>query len=272
MSTLKQRKTAAAEGAATPAPHAPDQPVEKDAAPAKKEQAQKAAGAQKTWLQFLGEHPEICLTLVCTLLCAVTLWYLSRDDGKPRLFDPEALKLYDGKKNAPMYLAILGSVFDVTKGRKKYDGEKGYGFFIGKDATRAFITGDFKNDLNDQIKEYIFKGYVVGAFYNQDGKPNRILRRAEEQAVKAKSEEEAMAEIERQWPACNVRWSEAEGGTVWCDGGAYPRKLFGQLPGGKPTTRCACFKELGWSDLRQVYPGCAPDATTCKVEQEKTKA
>lgn len=39
-----------------------------------------------------------------------------------RLFDPEALKLYDGKKNAPMYLAILGSVFDVTKGRKKYDG------------------------------------------------------------------------------------------------------------------------------------------------------
>lgn len=60
-------------------------------------------------------------------------------------------------------------------------------------------------------QEYIFKGYVVGAFYNQDGKPNRILRRAEEQAVKAKSEEEAMAEIERQWPACNVRWSEAEG-------------------------------------------------------------
>ena len=39
---------------------------------------------------------------------------------------------------------------------------------------------------------------------------------------------------------------------MWCDGGAYPRKLFGQLPGGKPTTRCACFKELGWSDLRQV--------------------
>lgn len=52
---------------------------------------------------------------------------------------------------------------------------------------------------------------------------------------------------------------------MWCEDGAYPRKVFLQLPGGKPTTKCACFKELGWSDLRQVYEGCAPDAHSCKV-------
>jgi hypothetical protein len=52
---------------------------------------------------------------------------------------------------------------------------------------------------------------------------------------------------------------------VWCDGDAYPRKVFTQLPGGKPTTKCACFEDLGWSDIRQIYPDCAPDAHSCKV-------
>ena len=42
------------------------------------------------------------------------------------------------------------------------------------------------------------------------------------------------------------------GGFVWCDSGQHPRKIFSQLPGGKPTTFCACFKEVGWSDVRQV--------------------
>lgn len=58
------------------------------------------------------------------------------------------------------------------------------------------------------------------------------------------------------------------GGTVWCDAGAYPRRVFTQDANNRPMTRCLCFKELGWSDLRQVYSGCKPDAHECKVAKD----
>lgn len=38
-------------------------------------------------------------------------------------------------------LAILGQVFDVTKGRRHYGKDGGYSFFAGKDASRAYVTG-----------------------------------------------------------------------------------------------------------------------------------
>ncbi|KXZ41727.1 hypothetical protein GPECTOR_302g822 [Gonium pectorale] len=200
------------------------------------------------------------------------------------LFNEESLARYNGKSDSPLYLVILGEVFDVTKGRRHYDSDKGYGCFIGRDSTRAFITGDFENDRTDDVtdftpeqlkglvewrafyhKQYTFKGRLVGRFYDVRGRPTRALLAVEEQAAKARSEEELQREWEAQWPACSVRWTQAEGGTVWCDDGAYPRKVLTQLPGGNPTTRCACFKEIGWSDVRQVYPGCAPDASQCSV-------
>jgi hypothetical protein len=44
----------------------------------------------------------------------------------------------------------------------------------------------------------------------------------------------------------------AAGGSVWCDEGMYPRKLFVEMKGGRAVWRCACFKEMGWSDVRKV--------------------
>jgi hypothetical protein len=44
----------------------------------------------------------------------------------------------------------------------------------------------------------------------------------------------------------------AAGGSVWCDSDMYPRKLFVEMKGGRAVWRCACFKELGWSDVRKV--------------------
>jgi hypothetical protein len=54
---------------------------------------------------------------------------------------------------------------------------------------------------------------------------------------------------------CVTVWSLFQppaGGRVWCDGGLYPRKLYVNMVNGQPNWRCACFKELGWSDIRQV--------------------
>lgn len=44
----------------------------------------------------------------------------------------------------PIYLAILGRVYNVD-GKKEYYGPgKSYHHFAGRDATRAFTTGDFQ--------------------------------------------------------------------------------------------------------------------------------
>jgi hypothetical protein len=48
-------------------------------------------------------------------------------------------------------LAISGNVFDVTAG-KAYGKDGGYHFFSGKDASRAYITGCFKDDLTHDLR------------------------------------------------------------------------------------------------------------------------
>jgi len=53
------------------------------------------------------------------------------DLGNVQLFTKEELSKFTGEENTRVYLAILGEVFDVTKGRKHYQKGGGYGFFSG---------------------------------------------------------------------------------------------------------------------------------------------
>ena len=48
-----------------------------------------------------------------------------------RLFTKEELSTFTGVDNGDVYLAILGEVFDVTKGRRHYGVGGGYEFFSG---------------------------------------------------------------------------------------------------------------------------------------------
>jgi hypothetical protein len=75
-----------------------------------------------------------------------------------KLLTAEQLKKFDSSDpDEPIYLAVLGRVFDVTRGfilsfvgsiylivfRKKHYTKKkgGYGLFAGRDGSRAFVTG-----------------------------------------------------------------------------------------------------------------------------------
>jgi len=51
-----------------------------------------------------------------------------------------------------LYLSIVGHVFNVTAGRRFYGGNTGYAFFAGRDATRAFATGNFEDQ--DLVEEF----------------------------------------------------------------------------------------------------------------------
>ncbi|KAF3907006.1 Neudesin [Arthrobotrys entomopaga] len=94
---------------------------------------------------------------------------------KPIYMDEATLRLYNGTdESLPIYLSINCTIYDVTKGRAKYGPGGGYSFFAGRDASRAYITGDFKNDLTwdvsgideDRVKRSL--GHWAGFFKNHE--------------------------------------------------------------------------------------------------------
>ncbi|KFO75654.1 Neuferricin, partial [Cuculus canorus] len=141
----------------------------------------------------------------------------------------------------------------------------------GRDATRAFATGDFTpTGLVDDISglspgellavqswlsfysnNYDAVGKLVGRFYDENGAPTEALRQAEaaiEEALMLKAESE---QRKQQFPPCNSEWSSATGSRFWCsresggvnrDWTGVPRKLF--QPGSKGS-RCVCVRTAG---------------------------
>eukprot|EP01137_Pigoraptor_chileana_P021359 Opistho-2@84941 len=68
-------------------------------------------------------------------------------------FSPSELSQYDGSDpTKPIYLAIMDRVYDVTAGKNTYGPGGSYSHFAGKDASRAFVTGNFKKDLTRDLR------------------------------------------------------------------------------------------------------------------------
>eukprot|EP00957_Ditylum_brightwellii_P031990 2425604-Ditylum_brightwellii.AAC.1 len=53
---------------------------------------------------------------------------------------------YDESNSSPLYLSIMGRIYDVTAGSNFYGPGGQYHSFVGKDATRAFATGCLKEE------------------------------------------------------------------------------------------------------------------------------
>lgn len=139
---------------------------------------------------------------------------------------------------SPIWLSILGQVYDVDKGKDNFYGpEGGYNFFAGRDGTRAFVSGNFTDDgLIEDIydlspkecqdlknwardtydAEYTFVGKLIGGFYNEHGEPTEMHHELERQVEKAKNLDVLRKEEEQQFPPCNSRWNAREGGWVYC--------------------------------------------------------
>lgn len=60
-------------------------------------------------------------------------------------FTPEELSKYDGTVDSkPVYVAVKGTIFDVTPRKEMYSPGKGYSIFAGKDASRALGMSSLK--------------------------------------------------------------------------------------------------------------------------------
>ncbi|KAF2395984.1 cytochrome b5 [Trichodelitschia bisporula] len=94
---------------------------------------------------------------------AAVMSYLS---GPVRL-TPAQLALYDGTDpSKPIYVGLNGSIYDVSASANTYGPDGSYHFFAGRDASRAFVTGCFDEDLTPDLRgvEMMFvpKGEVEG--------------------------------------------------------------------------------------------------------------
>ena len=66
---------------------------------------------------------------------------------------PAELARYDGSNpDLPVYLAINGTIFDVSAGRHTYGPGGSYHHFAGRDASRGFVTGCFAQDTTADLR------------------------------------------------------------------------------------------------------------------------
>jgi len=64
-----------------------------------------------------------------------------------KTYTPVSLRPYNGANNAPVFLAVRGRVFDVTRGRNFYGPGGPYENFAGRDASRGLAFGSFDEKM-----------------------------------------------------------------------------------------------------------------------------
>ena len=191
--------------------------------------------------------------------------------SKVKVFTREELSKYKGENGGDIYLAIAGSVYDVSSGRRHYGPGGGYSFFSGIDGSAAFVTGEFNekglvddiSELSNQdilglenwklffAKDYKFVGIVEGAFYDRDGEMRNMMRVYMRKLEAAKLEKDLLDNDKLLFPPCNSEWSQGQGGRVWCsnksggvtrDWAGVPRMYYAV---GSSKPRCACIRTTG---------------------------
>ncbi|XP_078535809.1 neuferricin [Lissotriton helveticus] len=196
----------------------------------------------------------------------------SPKEAPDRLLTSTELGRYTGTEGSHgLYLALLGEVFDVQRGHKHYGPGGSYSFFAGRDASRAYVTGDFtetglvddvsglsplemvsvKNWLSFYHKNYVYIGKLVGRYYDESGRATEALKAADEVAEEGLKQNAQSEEEKKHFPPCNSEWTSSTGTRVWCSkqsGGVerdwvgVPRKLY--KPGAKDH-RCVCVRTTG---------------------------
>lgn len=77
---------------------------------------------------------------------------MSFQSGPINLTEKELLA-FDGRDDSkPLYLAINGTIYDVSNGRRMYGPGGSYNVFAGHDAARGFVTGCFEEDRTADLR------------------------------------------------------------------------------------------------------------------------
>uniref|UniRef100_A0A6M2DF14 Putative heme/steroid binding protein n=1 Tax=Xenopsylla cheopis TaxID=163159 RepID=A0A6M2DF14_XENCH len=219
-------------------------------------------------------------------------WGSSVIDASQKMYTEKELSRYNGAPGSRgLYLAILGQVFDVEKGAKHYGPDGSYNVFAGRDASKAFITGEFENLIDNDVltledkdiialrswlgfyyQEYKFVGRLIGQFYDSKGHETVYLEQFEQKVIEAELKEKENKRLVKQYPACNIEWSEGVGTKYWCSnksGGqqrdwvGFPRQIFDPNAN---TQRCICVQSPSVSATQyKKYENCDDSSEVCFV-------
>ncbi|XP_072943344.1 neuferricin [Epargyreus clarus] len=252
---------------------------------------------------FLRKHLKIIVTIAVTIVAILCRKYISYfsliDEVKVEnksvpIFSPDQLKKYNGIDESNLYLAVMGVIFDVTQSEKHYGKGAPYNYFVGKDGSRGFVTGKFKDESEEKDhildltcnelltmldwrktfrEKYPAVGLLAGRYYDKYGKDTNYLKVLKERVQKCKEDKDRAKKEEAIYPPCNISWSEDEGSKVWCtksSGGVIrnwvgvPRQLF--TPGDEKP-RCVCIQlDKGNSSQLKKYDGCPDTSEECLVQ------
>ncbi|KAG6448337.1 neuferricin [Manduca sexta] len=209
-----------------------------------------------------------------------------------KVFLPDELLEYKGVVKRNLYVAVLGTVFDVTKGKKHYGKDSPYHYFTGKDGSRALVTGDFKDESENRDhtldlscddlltlvnwrstfrKKYKYVGVLNGRYFDKYGKKTAYYQDVIKKVEQCKQEKETAKRKELEYPPCNMEWSEDRGTKVWCslNSGGITRNWVGvprqYYEPGEDKPRCVCIKDdyNVPAGLLKEYDNCAKTSTTC---------
>lgn len=199
-----------------------------------------------------------------------------------KVFSKAELAAYDGVAREEIFMSIMGQVFDVTQGARFYQHRTGgYDFFAATDGSLAFVTGDFKENVTDDVSsltptqlyqlsgwvtdtyhaKYVYKGLLDGYFYDSRGRETENMRRIQMLIAQEEIDMKKRKEDEKLYPKCNSKRAKGVN-LVWCVGQRVPRKR--SIYGG--AERCACIVDADAADADQhnvQYPNCPRTNSTC---------
>lgn len=211
-----------------------------------------------------------------------------------RLFTEQELAEYDGREGSKgLYLVILGYVYDVQKGVKHYGPGEAYNMFVGHDASRSFISGDFEeyspelsdvssltdSELKSIVKwksfydeNYTYKGKLIGRYFDERGELTEYHKVVLKRVARAEAEE---AKPRQEFPSCNVEWKQETGTKVWCSSRSGDGVERGWV--GKPrryakqedkSPYCVCVPDGTESDALVPFENCNASSESCYVKEE----
>ncbi len=109
----------------------------------------------------------------------------------PVYLTPAELATYDGTdETKPLYLAINGTIYDVSSNRRTYGPGGSYRYFAGVDAARSYVTGCFAEDRTADMR-----GVEEMYLPLDDPEVDSHWRPAELAALKEKERAEALKRV-----------------------------------------------------------------------------
>ncbi|POS85807.1 hypothetical protein EPUL_002678 [Erysiphe pulchra] len=162
----------------------------------------------------------------------------------PKQFTDDDLKLFDGRDTKkPILLAINGTVYDVTLGRRFYGPGGSYHFFAGKDASRAFVSNCFDVDLTPDLR-----GLEEMFLPLDDPEIDSLYSSGELKILKQKEHREALQTVDNK-----LRY--------WVDFFAKSKKYFwvGKV-----------LREVDWLENRSLHPLCQDSGVKRKPRKRPT--